>query len=351
MKKISAFILSFFCILSVYQFPARGVSAQGTLTWDGKPASLSEIAQYTNLDFADQDGRYQPIYYNHAYYLWKDGLFLGANGSFRLNKELTRTESVVMTLRLLGEEALALQADIPCPFTDVPAWAAPYVGYAHAKGIVNGYSETLFGAQEATTANQFITLCLRALGYKDPEDFLWEAAADKALSLNMFNKNCHAQYMRSNLFLRDQAAYIAYNALHFADMKQGGILYKTITLPSAPTGDAPIALAPEEPVAFTVTVLQESDYVSYATGDTPGIYIGGVLMKGANIYRVILEVNSGIGTIELKEYIGGAWRTRKMDVVEGQRYDITPQGSGTYTLVIAGNTYEGLKMGTHHVKA
>ncbi len=102
------------------------------------------------------------------------GLFLGEeNGDFDLSRAPTRAEALVMLIRLLGCEKQALEAAYPCPFADVPAWAAPYVGFGLERGLTRGVSETRFGMGEADCA-MYLTFVLRALGYSDAEgDFVW----------------------------------------------------------------------------------------------------------------------------------------------------------------------------------
>ena len=68
------------------------------------------------------------------------GLFKGVSDTnFELDRAPTRTEALVMLVRALGEEAAALEGDWSHPFTDVAAWADPYVGYAYEKGLTKGY--------------------------------------------------------------------------------------------------------------------------------------------------------------------------------------------------------------------
>jgi hypothetical protein len=95
---------------------------------------------------------------------------------FALDKSATRGEAVTEIVRLLGKEAEALAGSYSAPFTDVPEWAMPYVGYSYANGISKGYSDTLFGTDDPATATQYLTLLLRSMGYRDGADFSWDAA-------------------------------------------------------------------------------------------------------------------------------------------------------------------------------
>ena len=99
------------------------------------------------------------------------GLFQGvgtnADGTpnFSLTRAPTRQEAVTMLVRLLGAEQEALAGDWEIPFTDVDAWARPYVGYAYANGLTQGTGATRFGGASTVTATQYLTFVLRALGY------------------------------------------------------------------------------------------------------------------------------------------------------------------------------------------
>ena len=113
--------------------------------------------------------------------LYNLGLFKGtgttADGSpqFDLDRAPTRAEAVTILVRLLGAEEAATQKTIATPFTDVPAWAKPYVGYAYSKGYTNGVDAKHFGPNNTVSAAQFLTFLLRALGYKDGTDFTWDS--------------------------------------------------------------------------------------------------------------------------------------------------------------------------------
>ena len=80
-------------------------------------------------------------------------LFKGVSDTdFDLDRAPTRTEAVVMLIRVLGKEAEALNGSWSHPFTDVSPWADKYVGYAYEKGLAKGVSETQFGSGNATAA-------------------------------------------------------------------------------------------------------------------------------------------------------------------------------------------------------
>ena len=245
MRRIASLLLCAILTLSL-AIPVFAVPP-ADLTWDGKAATLAEIdkncgySDFYGTGMTDASGNFTPLWYDLAKELWENGLFLGSNGSFDLDNPLTRAEGVVMTIRLLGKEAEAKATTAPITFTDVPDWAKPYVAYAAQNGITNGYSPTTFGSNDPMTAAQFITLTLRAMGYKDGEDFTWDKSYEKALAIKLFGQCEYLQYSRSNLFLRDDAVGIALNAVFYTPCKSGGLLKDTIKMPGKPSGSVPAA--------------------------------------------------------------------------------------------------------------
>jgi hypothetical protein len=233
-----------FSLLLAFAIAAAPYAAESAgLAWDGRRATLSDIARETGRDFVDANGLYKPIYASEAGELWARGLFLGSGGSFALDEPLTRAEGTVMILRLLGKEAESRESLASSSFEDLPAWAAAQIAYSANAGIVKGYSETVFGSADTMQANQYITLVLRALGYADGEDFAWDSPYGKALEIGLIDESGRDQYARSNLFLRDDAAYISRNALFDAPTKEGGLLIDAIPELGKPEGDMPAARA------------------------------------------------------------------------------------------------------------
>jgi len=104
------------------------------------------------------------------------GMFLGTGTSYELDNKLNRVQGITLLVRLMGMEAAALSGTYETPFTDVPDWAAGYVGYAYENGITNGTGAHTFGSDDTITDYMFLTLVLRALGYTDSGDaaqFVW----------------------------------------------------------------------------------------------------------------------------------------------------------------------------------
>ena len=146
--------------------------------------------------------------------LYVMGLFSGtgtdAGGvpDFDLDKVPTRAEAVTMLVTLLGKSDAAKAGTWTTPFTDVPAWAAPYVGYAYENGLTAGLSKTLFGSSSPITGQQYLTLVLSALGYDEGADFSWQnasALADK-LGLAGGDSSAAAEFLRGDLAIISASA-------------------------------------------------------------------------------------------------------------------------------------------------
>ena len=81
-------------------------------------------------------------------------------GNFNPDKMVTRNEMAVVMCNLLG-----LKTGGSHPFTDVPAWAAPYVAACYNNGIIAGIGANKFGGDANVTAVQAGLMVMKALGY------------------------------------------------------------------------------------------------------------------------------------------------------------------------------------------
>lgn len=138
------------------------------------------------------------------------GTFPDGGTNFEVDRPATRVEALVMLVRLLGREAEALGGSWEHPFTDVPAWADQYVGYAYEKGLTKGSSDTTFGVGDASS-QMYLTFVLRALGYSDAEgeDFIWDAPEALARQVGLLQDGG----ISMNDFLRADAALVSEAAL------------------------------------------------------------------------------------------------------------------------------------------
>lgn len=141
----------------------------------------------------------------------------GSGSGYELENVPTRIESLIMLLRMLGEEEAALACTAEHPFVDVPDWCVPYVAYAWEKGYSNGvgkdrYGRDLFGPQYASSATQYTEFMLRALGYSSTATTDISDAPDRALSAGLLTSGEH-DALQSGDFLRADIAYLSFYAL------------------------------------------------------------------------------------------------------------------------------------------
>lgn len=126
------------------------------------------------------------------------GIFQGTKNGFELNGTLTREQAVTLIVRLLGAESEAKEKMPAHPFTDVWAWADPYVGYGYQNQLVKGMSETTFGYGQLVTEAQFLTMVLRLLQYEDGTDFTWSKSDILAEKLGLPVVGTDSSYTRGN---------------------------------------------------------------------------------------------------------------------------------------------------------
>lgn len=139
------------------------------------------------------------------------GLFKGVSDTdFDLERAPTRTEALVMFIRMIGEESAAKNGSWMHPFTDVPTWADSYVGYAYNRGYTTGISATKFGANDTAAGYTYLTFMLRALYYTDGAggDFTWDNPYTLASSIGLLTSD-----VNTDNFWRADAVLISWNAL------------------------------------------------------------------------------------------------------------------------------------------
>ena len=96
--------------------------------------------------------------------LQKVGIMTGDDkGNFNPDQKVTRNEMAVIMCNLLDYTVASYKGT--SKFTDVPAWAEPYVAACYTNGIIAGYSATTFGGNDSVTTGQAALMLLKALGY------------------------------------------------------------------------------------------------------------------------------------------------------------------------------------------
>ena len=92
------------------------------------------------------------------------GIMVGdENGDFNPDANVTRNEMAVVMSNLMAYNVATYKNT--SPFTDVPAWAEPYVAACWTNGITAGTSDTTYGGSESVTTAQAALMLMKALGY------------------------------------------------------------------------------------------------------------------------------------------------------------------------------------------
>lgn len=100
-------------------------------------------------------------------FLKKAGVLEGNDaGDLMLDKALKRQDMIVLFSRLLGQEEEAKTFDGQPTFKDIrDKYYNPYLAWGQANKLIEGHTEERFGYNEEMTAQQYVTILLRALGY------------------------------------------------------------------------------------------------------------------------------------------------------------------------------------------
>lgn len=148
----------------------------------------------------------------HAECLVALHLFQGTESGYQLDRTPTRLQGLIMLIRLLGVEELALSCTEENPFSDVTGTGDRYAAYAYANGLTKGTGADTFTPARALTPANYVTFLLRALGYRDGADFAVGQSLDFAASISMMTADAAAS-LRSVTMNRGDMVDLSYAAL------------------------------------------------------------------------------------------------------------------------------------------
>jgi len=164
-----------------------------------------------------------------AAFLRERGIMLGdAKGDMQLERGLSRAELATLLSRLHGGASVNTAIyDWACYFTDVPAWAKPYVGYCVANLLVTGYDETRYGPNDPVSPAMACTVVLRCCGYGDGEGIEWTyaTASEHAAGLGLISQST----ARAATITRGEVAVLICRALN---RQSENAPPQTVTVPS-----------------------------------------------------------------------------------------------------------------------
>lgn len=151
-----------------------------------------------------------------AAYVREQGIMVGdQNGNMNLASSLNRAELAVLLTRLNGgmeKVQLSLSKFAQsCTFSDVPAWASPYVSYCAENQLMAGYGGGMFGPNDLVTPTMACTVILRACGIEDGGGSIWSynTACAYAISLSWLDEDS----AHSAAITRGEMAVLIYRAL------------------------------------------------------------------------------------------------------------------------------------------
>ncbi len=113
--------------------------------------------------------------------LMSEGIITGdVDGLFHPDDNLTRAQACKIVIATIGtgEELLTSSAALSAGrFTDLSGakWAAPYIGYAAAAGIIQGYEDGSFRPSNKVTVAELCAMLVRASGADDTVSGTWPA--------------------------------------------------------------------------------------------------------------------------------------------------------------------------------
>lgn len=288
---------------------------------------------------------------NCADALHEMGLFSGTDKGYELDRAPTRAESAVMLVRLLGGEKEATEKNYKTPFTDVPDWAAPYVGWLYENDLTAGATETTFGTNGKCTAQMYSAFLLRSLGYADTgasPDFQYANAVKFATEKGVADyANCDEKN-----FLRDNVVAMSYTALA-TEPKDG----KHDTLLDQLIAGGAVDSSKAANTKETFKVFKEYDALSKKTASVTDMAMNMKMdmdakLAGANFMTMTMDMatkaNMNMDKLDNSKLSVTGKTTMTLDkslVEEGQPTNVTMDMEAYYT---EGNYY--MKSGEEKVK-
>ena len=150
-----------------------------------------------------------------ADFLYNKGILEGdGNGNLMLDDFFTREQAVVLISRLLNLEPEAKNYSINnLSFEDIEDnYYAPYIAFAQANGLVEGYNNKTFGFGDLLTAWEAKALMIRVLGFIDTKDEDIDYLANQ-IDISM-NSNISSDISNNTAISRANMSLLVYNTLH-----------------------------------------------------------------------------------------------------------------------------------------
>jgi uncharacterized protein YkwD len=97
-------------------------------------------------------------------------------------------------------------------FTDVPAWALPFVEYCYQRGLMKGVAETKFDAQGKVNPKMACTVILRYCGLSET-DWSYDTSVEKVRTIGL----APSDGIDGGVILRGTMAVILYRGISYAE--------------------------------------------------------------------------------------------------------------------------------------
>ncbi|MBQ4631472.1 MAG: S-layer homology domain-containing protein [Clostridia bacterium] len=188
----------------------------GNVTFDSEPAQPNAVANYFN-DLGEYEWAKESINY-----LAEKSIVSGVGGGkFEPSRYVTREEFVKMIVTAFS----ASDETATNPFEDIKEndWCKNYVATAHAKGFVNGISDTEFGKGASIRREDAAVILARIAGkkssalsnFKDTYNISDYAkdAVNLMYEMKVINGNENGEFLPKNALTRAECAKIIYSLL------------------------------------------------------------------------------------------------------------------------------------------
>lgn len=192
MRKVLSFVLVLSLVLGSFSMAFAANEAQ---------ASLSDIAGHANEEAITVNFNLKII----------DGM---GDGTFAPDQQVTRAQFAAMITRALAIPESALAGYKTTTFKDTTGygWAVPYLAFCQSKGILVGDGAGNVMPGRTVSANEAVTMIMRAVGYTNNSAALVGVWPANYVSLAQ-NNNLYKDVAAAAGVTRANAAQIIYNAL------------------------------------------------------------------------------------------------------------------------------------------
>lgn len=143
------------------------------------------------------------------------GVAEAEEGYYYPAKSITKSEFLVMTMRMLGFKDDMLAGETEQLFYDVApgAYGANYIAAAYQQGFIFGNGDGFFGAERNITLNEGLSMLLRAMNYEVMADANGGYPAGYVSTARRLNLLNGVQVDSTGYLSRGTAAQLVYNAL------------------------------------------------------------------------------------------------------------------------------------------